>query len=257
MGTTSLVLAVIEAAQKGAGLPTAWRTLALADPVGDTQRVSRDLTLTRPLTLANGSQATAWQIQRTYLEGVREALGTSLEPGGEQADVLATWERILDLLINDRQAAAREVEWLAKWQVLQGLRDRHRLGWDHAKVKAADVQWSDLRPERGLYARLRAAGAVATMVSEQEVARAVTHPPRHTRAWFRGEAVRRYPDAVVAAGWNDIVFDVPAQPTLVRVPMPDPHRGTAALMADLLDAHPDPAGLVHALAGPGEVGEDA
>ncbi|WP_108719815.1 depupylase/deamidase Dop [Miniimonas sp. S16] len=261
LGMTSLVLGVLEAAVLGGSadpaadgdtpgvlaVPDAWAGLALADPVDAVHRVSRDLTLEEGLELADGGTATAWEIQRAYLDGVRQVLTDRLDE--DEARVVATWDRLLGLLRSDRPAAAREVEWLAKLQVLEALRARHHLAWDHAKVAAVDLQWSDVRPERGLYARLRAAGAVATLATEQEVSDAVVHPPVDTRAYFRGEAVRRYPDAVAAAGWNGLVLDVPSEPTLVRVPMTDPTRGTRALLGPLLDASPDAGALLARLTG--------
>ncbi|ROR93417.1 proteasome accessory factor A [Salana multivorans] len=248
LGTTSLVLAVLEAVERGeAAVPAAWDGLELADPVRAVQAVSRDLTLTGQLRLADGRELTAVEIQRRYLAGVRAVLADLLAADEAELAVARAWEEVLDLLLTDRTAAARRVEWLAKLGVLEGLRERHGLAWDHAKVQAVDLQWSDVRPERGLFARLRAAGAVDTLVTAEEVRRAVTTPPRDTRAWFRGETVRRYPDAVVAAGWNGVVLDVASEPTLVRLPMTDPLRGTAELTEHLLDACPDAAALVAAL----------
>ncbi|WP_199224363.1 depupylase/deamidase Dop [Serinibacter arcticus] len=248
LGTTSLVLSVLEAAQRGAQIPLSWEAAHLADPVASVQTVSRDLSLTAELdTAGDGVPLTALQIQRYYAAGVREVLGDDLTE--DDAAVLAAWERTLDLLEHDHDTAAREVEWLAKLRVLEGLRERHHLAWDHAKLAALDLQWSDVRPERGICARLRASGGVATVVPPDEVERAVTHPPTDTRAWFRGEALRRYPEAVAAAGWDGVVLDVPGEPTLVRVPMPDPRRGTQALMGALLDRHPTAATLVAELGG--------
>lgn len=253
LGATSLVLAVLEQVARGGAIPAAWDGLDLLEPVDAVRRVSQDLTLTAQLPLADGTTASAWEIQQRYLAGVRQALtaddGDAHRGQPDTDEVVATWERLLTLLRTDQTAAAREIEWLAKLHVLQGLRERHHLAWDHAKVQAVDLQWSDVRPERGLYARLRAAGAVTTMVSQTEVSHAVAHPPRNTRAWFRGELVRRYPGAVESAGWASAVVDAPDQPSLVRIPMPDPTRGTAALLEEVMAAHPDISGLVRALGG--------
>ncbi len=250
LGTTSLVLAVLEAVTRGdAAIPPAWESLTLAEPVEAVQQVSRDLTLTKPLHLADGRSLTAIEIQHAYLAGVRQVLADLLENDDAESAVATAWAEILEMLVTDRAAAARRVEWLAKLGVLEGLRERHGLTWDHAKVQAVDLQWSDVRPERGLYARLRAAGAVDTIVTEAEVRRAVENPPRDTRAWFRGESVRRFPVEVVAAGWNGIILDVESEPTLVRLPMVDPLRGTAELTEKLLDSCPDAAALVRALTG--------
>ncbi|GMA31111.1 depupylase/deamidase Dop [Litorihabitans aurantiacus] len=252
LGTTSLVLAVLEAAARedsGVEVPFAWEALHLADPVAAVAEVSRDLTLSARLDVAGeGTALTALEIQRHYAAGVREAIGDALDP--DDAAVLVAWERTLDLLEHDHDAAAREVEWLAKLRVLEGVKERHGLGWDHAKLAAIDLQWSDVRPERGICARLRAAGGVAEIVPADEAERAVHEPPTDTRAWFRGEALRRYGDAVAAAGWDGVVLDVASQPSLVRVPMPDPRRGTRALMGELLDRHPTADTLVAELLAP-------
>jgi proteasome accessory factor A len=45
-----------------------------------------------------------------------------------------------------------------------------------------------------------------------------------------------------------LIFDLDGQ-TLKRVPMLDPLRGTAAHTEGLLEAHPNPSGLVAALQG--------
>jgi Pup amidohydrolase len=210
--------------------------------------VSHDLTLTARLELVDGRRLTALQVQREYLEAVRAAVahgGTELDP--QSVDVLDRWESLLDRLATDPADCAREVEWLAKLRLLEGMRRRDRLAWDHPRLAAMDLQWSDVRPERGLYHRLVTAGAVELLVTSEQVAGAVLHPPRDTRAYFRGEAVARYGSEISAASWDSIVFDVPGAATLQRVPMRDPLRGTAAHVGDLLDASPDAATLLAAL----------
>ncbi len=62
----------------------------------------------------------------------------------------------------------------------------------------------------------------------------MTHPPTTTRAYFRGRCLAKYPDDVVAANWDSMVFDVGRDP-LRRVPMMEPLRGTAADVASLID----------------------
>jgi Pup amidohydrolase len=75
------------------------------------------------------------------------------------------------------------------------------------------------------------------------------HPPRNTRAYFRGEAVSRYAAEISAASWDSVVFDVPGSATLQRVPMRDPLRGTYAHVGALLEASPDATALLAALGG--------
>jgi proteasome accessory factor A len=106
-------------------------------------------------------------------------------------------------------------------------------------VRALDLQYHDLRPARSLYQRL----GLEKLVSEEAVATAVTDPPRTTRAYFRGECLKRYPGAIVAANWDSVVFDLGGGP-LRRVPMMEPLRGSAAHVATLLDRCSSAAELV-------------
>ncbi|ROS74376.1 proteasome accessory factor A [Cellulomonas sp. PhB143] len=256
LGTTSLVLWLTEnlgrLADAGHGVRAELAALRLADPVEDVRRVSRDLDLRAPLDLADGRRMTALEIQREYARLVRSAVvaldGT---PDAETAEVLDRWDSVLERLGTDRDLCAREVEWVAKLRVLEAMRRRDALGWDHPRLAALDLQWSDVRPERGVYHRLLAAGAVERLVDEREVAHAVEHAPADTRAYFRGEVMARFGDQVSAASWDSVIFDVAGARSLQRVPMLDPLRGTRAHIGALLDASPDAAALLAGLSGPG------
>ena len=251
LGTASLVLWLIEraVAEGGAGGALALvDRLALRDPVTAVHTVSHDLTMTARLELSDGRRLTALEVQQEYLAAVRMALAhVGGAPDAQTADVLARWEALLAALATDPASCARQVEWLAKLRLLDGMRRRDRLAWDHPRLAAVDLQWSDVRPERGLYHRLVSAGAVELLVTPEQVSEAVLHPPRDTRAYFRGEAVARYGAEISAASWDSVVFDVLGAATLQRVPMRDPLRGTAAHVESLLDSSPDAAALLEAL----------
>ena len=251
LGTTSLVLWLVERIADGTAkdLGATLDRLTLADPVAAVHTVSHDLALTARLRLADGRRLTAVEVQREYLAAVRTALGR--DPGtqvdAQTADVLARWGSLLDRLVTDPASCAREVEWLAKMRLLEGMRRRDHLDWDHPRLAAVDLQWSDVRPERGLYHRLVNAGAVERLVADDAVQAAVRTPPEDTRAYFRGETIARFGAHVSAASWDSVVFDVPGAPTLQRVPMRDPLRGTKAHVAALLEASPDVRSLLEAL----------
>ena len=74
-------------------------------------------------------------------------------------------------------------------------------------------------------------------------------PLDDTRAFFRGECLRRYGSSVAAASWDSVIFDV-GRESLVRVPMLEPQRGTRAHVGELLDRCPTAASLIDALVGP-------
>ena len=112
-----------------------------------------------------------------------------------------------------------------------------------------DLQYADIDPERGLAQRLMHSGRMRRITSPAEVESAITTPPTDTRAWFRGECLRRFPERVAAAGWDSVVFDIPGQSSLQRVPTPDPLRGTKEHVADIMARAETPADLLRALAG--------
>ncbi len=243
LGTTSLLLWLVERA----AVPLELDGLELVDPVSEVHSVSRDPGLRHRLALADGRSMTALDIQRCYLDVLARAVEETGGADDQTRDVLDRWASVLDRLATDPMTCARDVEWVAKLRVLEAMRSRDHLSWDNARLAALDLQWSDVRPERGIFARLAASGAVERLVSPQDVAAAVHEPPQDTRAYFRGESVRRYGADVAAANWDSVVFDLPSERTLQRVPMLEPHRGTRAHVGALLDRSPDAAALVGAL----------
>ena len=62
----------------------------------------------------------------------------------------------------------------------------------------------------------------------------MTEPPTTTRAYFRGRCLQKWPDDIVAANWDSMVFDIGRDP-LRRVPMMEPLKGTAEHVGRLLD----------------------
>ncbi len=243
MGTTSLVLAMIEADAVGPDL-------TVRRPVATLHEVSHDTTLQTRLELADGRRMTAVELLWEYHD--RAAAFVESRSGGapdvDTAEVMHWWSTVLDKLGRDPMDARREVDWVAKLAVLEGYRERDGVGWGDPRLKAVDLQWSDVRAERGIAHRLAAAGHLEVLVDEADVQRAVTEPPADTRAWFRGTCLSRFPEDVVAASWDSVIFDVAGQRMLQRVPMLEPLRGTEAGVGDIVRAAPDAASLLRALA---------
>jgi proteasome accessory factor PafA2 len=243
LGTTSLVLAMVEAEFLDD------LDLMPARPVTELHAVSHDPTLKHTVMLRDGRRLTAVQLQMEYLERsrkfVEDRYGADVDD--QTADVLARWESVLTRLEADPRSLTRELDWVAKWELLEGYRRRDGLDWSDARMHLVDLQYSDVRPERGLYHRLVARGSMDRLLSDEQVAQAVASPPVDTRAYFRGECLRRYGDAVAAASWDSVIFDIAGRESLQRVPTLDPLRGTQAHVQPLLDRCPTAADLVAAL----------
>jgi len=226
VGTTALVLAMVEDDQLDP-------TLAVVDPVRAMQAVSWDVDLTGTLKLADGRRATAIEVQWELLEAARKYLlerGNEMVGGPVADQVVDRWEAVLVGLETDPKSLVGQVDWVTKRRVVDAFRDRHELGHDDLRLAALDLQYHDLRPDRSLFARLGA----ETLVDPNDVRRATEEPPTDTRAYFRGRCLSRWPDRIVAANWDSMVFDVAGE-SLRRVPMMDPSRGTEEHVATLLD----------------------
>ncbi|MFD6364984.1 proteasome accessory factor PafA2 family protein, partial [Streptomyces roseolus] len=112
-----------------------------------------------------------------------------------------------------------------------------------------DLQYADVRPDKGLYNRLAARGRMKRLLDESEVERAETAPPEDTRAYFRGRCLEQYADDVAAASWDSVIFDLPGRDSLQRVPTLEPLRGTKAHVGALLDRCRTAEELVRVLSG--------
>ncbi|HEV8564628.1 MAG TPA: depupylase/deamidase Dop [Actinomycetota bacterium] len=234
IGTTAIVLKMIE----DAFLPD----LTLQSPVQALHEISRDITCTTTVPLVDGRRLTAVQLQWEYFEHARKYVDRE-DDTPENREVLDRWEGVLGALETEPFALHRELDWVAKYRLLEAYRERDDLGWGDSKLRAIDLQYHDVRREKGLYHRLEAAGKVERLTTDDEVERAIMEPPEGTRAYFRGKCISRYPDAIAAASWDSLIMDVGAD-ALQRIPMREPLRGTKAHVAELLDACKDAASLV-------------
>jgi Pup amidohydrolase len=238
VGTTTLVLTLVE----DDALPRAFR---FASPVAAMRQVSYDLTMRRPLELDDGTTVTALEVQWELYEASRkyvESRGTDHVGGPAAVDVLDRWETVLATLEEDPLRLAGQLDWVAKYDLLDRYAERHGLDWSDARLAAIALQYHDLRPEKSLFRRL----GTERLVGDDEVRDAMTEPPEDTRAYFRGKCLQRWADHVVSANWDSLVFDVGTEP-LRRVPMMEPTRGTRAHVGTLVEESASPADLIRRL----------
>lgn len=237
VGTTGLVLSMIE----DGAFP---KELVVKDPVSQIKRISRDDTLRHAVETVNGRRVSALVVQRLLFEACEKYLANSDgDPiGGDANDVMVLWDEVLCGLESDPDSVAHIVDWVAKRRLVQGYQERHGLQSGHPRLKAIDLQYHDMRESHCLASK----AGLRTIVSNADVVEAISEPPKETRAWFRGKCVQRWPEQIVAANWDSIVFDVGVDP-LRRVPMMEPLRGSEALTKALLDSSKTAGELIEAL----------
>ncbi len=205
----------------------------LEDPVQAIKAVSRDLAVKGDLKLAGGRTTTAIAVQRAYLKAAQDFYA-SHELTLPVKEVLVRWEETLDKLERDPRELARELDWVAKRALIESYLDRKGCGWNDPRVAMMDLQYHDVRPEKGLYFTLERANRVERIVMDEEVRQAETVAPLDTRAYFRAACVKKWPQEVYAASWTSVLFDV-GNAVIKKVPLLEPLRGTEALTKDLLD----------------------
>ncbi|WP_172119982.1 proteasome accessory factor PafA2 family protein [Actinomyces faecalis] len=234
VATTSLLLWYLERSHaRGEGLGRLEGLRLTGDPVEEQWATSHDVTLRHELATVDGPR-TALGIQRRYLEVVGQAVaddGLDDQDAALTRQALSLWDEVLTALEDyaaalgtPRQAqattrAARDVEWVAKLQLCEGLRARASSGWDDPRLAALDIQWADLRGGQGLAERLVAAGRTRRLATDEEIEDAALTAPAGTRAALRGRAVAELAQ-VVGASWTSLVLDLPGRAELARLSLP-------------------------------------
>ncbi len=234
-GATALLLSMIE---DGA----VKRDLSLRDPVRALKEISHDPACRREVGMENGKKLTAVQIQREFLEmALRWASSRELDPVSK--DVLVKWQFVLERLERDPMELAREIDWVIKKAMIESFIERKGLDWQSPQVQMLDLQYHDTRPDKGLYFMLERQGRVERIVTDAEIDAAVTEAPVDTRAYFRGECLKRYPAQVFGVNWDSISFGVGDEP-IKRVLMGEPLKGSKVHVESLFAASPTAADLV-------------
>jgi proteasome accessory factor A len=150
--------------------------------------------------------------------------------GGDCKDILVLWGNVLAKLKSDPDSLADTIDWIAKRRILDAMRKRDDLPYDHPRLKAIDFQYHEMSASRGLFPKL----GCLTICEKNDVVRAMSEPPINTRAFFRGKCISTWPQSVTSANWDSVVFDT-GEPTLQRIPMMDPLKGTERHVGHLFE----------------------
>ncbi len=184
IGTTDLVLRMIEAG-------SVLRDLTLENPIRAIREVSHDITGRRRVKLANGREASALDIQAEYLAKATDFIARrGADP--TTARVLELWERTIRAIsTGDHDLVAREIDWVAKYQLIERYRAKHDLPLSSPRVAQLDLAYHDVNRARGLYYLLERRGAMERVSTDLKIFEAKAVPPQTTRARLRGEFIRR------------------------------------------------------------------
>ena len=156
-GTTSLVLDLIEAGVD-------FSDIELARPVTAVHTISHDPTLQATVALTDGRELTALALQREYLQRCTRFHEQNHSDDARAKHVLDTWADVLDKLERDPMECSDILDWPAKLRLFEGFRQREGLTWSAPRLQLIDLQYSDVRLDKGLYNRLVARGSMKRLV---------------------------------------------------------------------------------------------
>lgn len=209
MGTTALVLEALNRFPKRV-YPV------LADPLGALTAISRDPTFRWETVLQDSKLSTAVTVQRKYLQAVRELCDLS-DP--TKAQLVSDWEGVLDDLEKDYTRCRNRLDWVAKLMLIREFQEREKVPDDDPWLQSLDLEYHRLDRNEGLYYGLEQAGAMLGVPDDCEVRRAISQPPRTTRAYIRGKCVQKFTNLILSAQWDHITLQ--SSGGAVKIPLVD------------------------------------
>jgi proteasome accessory factor A len=231
VGSTLLLL---RAAEAGIDLPD----LELANPVHAIREVAQGWRDAHPIAMADGRTIKPPQIQWRFFEAAQlasQATAATQHQSAEDAVVLDLWERALNAWDRlDFDGLETELDWLAKWRLIERYRQRTGAALADPKVLRLELAYHQLACQSGLRERLEATGNLADGMVQNQGKLAVTTPPGTTRAWSRGRfiAAARHAGREYTVDWMRLKLGQGVAVNLTD-PLDAANPAAEALIADL------------------------
>jgi proteasome accessory factor A len=200
VGTTCLVL---DLAEDGL-IPT---SMHLYDPLVALKDVSRDESYKWVVQFADGRTIGSVDLHREYL-----ALAQTYRGRDEETDwTLTEWEATLNQLEKDPMVMDDRLDWVAKRKLVEMYRESEGLEWNDDALHSIDLEYHNIDPDKSLYHGWAESNAVRRIVSDNDIARAMSDPPTNTRALGRAHLVqwlvKRSSPAAYWVDWDAVYLD--------------------------------------------------
>ncbi len=166
-----------------------FRDLSLENPIRAIREIAHDPTCRRKIRLMNGRELSALDIQWEYLD---RAMRFARSPGFplQVKAAVDRWESLLTGLEKDPMTLDREIDWVAKYRLLERYQHRRNLQLSDARLAMMDLSYHDVNRDRGLFYMMQDKGMMERVVGDEDIANAVRRPPQTTRAKLRGEFIK-------------------------------------------------------------------
>ncbi len=227
VGTTAALLQMLED-------DVVFRDMTLENPIRSIREIARDRTCRRPVRLANGRELSALDMQWEYLDRtLRYARTRGFPPEIDRA--IGMWEHLLTGLEKDPMTLSREVDWVAKLQLLDQYSARHDLPLSSPRMSLVDLAYHDVNRRRGLYYILERRGLMDRVVTDGQIDAAMTAPPATTRARLRGDFIKaaKLKKRDFTVDWVHLKLNDQAQRTIV---CKDPFRAVDERVEKLISS---------------------
>jgi len=169
----------------------------LKNPARALSQVSRDPEAL--LEFEDGSLKKSEDILLRYLDMAQDA--GILE--GEWDRCARACERLIRQRREDPDAFAREVDWAAKKHMIESFRESEGLNWADQRLRAFDLEYSNIDPGEGLFDALIEAGMAEP---HPDVGDRLQKPYEPTRALARSVAVSQFGEELTGACWRSVTF---------------------------------------------------
>lgn len=234
LGTASLVMDLFED-----GLT---KKIKLDNPLETFHAVSRDLTFKERYAVnvdGNNNPLTAVGIQRLYHSLALENYG-GRDPMTDQ--VLEMWGTTLDMIETgaDSVTLTRQLDWPLKKALIDDMMESRGCNLGDERIGNVDLQYHQVGGN-GIFNMLQSDGHVDRLLTDEQIIERVTNPPESTRAWARGQLIKR--GIVEKCDWHRIRISDPK----TELFFPNPLRGTKAELEGVFNSNPDNGNLIKEL----------
>jgi Pup amidohydrolase len=182
-------------------------------------------------------------MQWYFHEAAQRYVATHPDCNPTYSGILVEWGSVLERLAADPMQLHREIDWVMKLHLLTNYMDRRTSDWDDPRIAMMDLQYHDVRPDKGLYHVLERSGAARRMLTDEDIMRSMEEPPEDTRAYFRGQCLKKFKHQIFGVNWDSISFNLGEGP-IKRILMEEPTRGTKQHVEQLLERSETAADLV-------------
>ena len=190
--TTVLKVAITELVLRAAELGLLKDRFTVENPIKAIREISSDLKFKNTFRLATGREITALQMQNeiykiiTSMPGLDEILE---KPFYKYA--LDLWRRSLDAIESeDYSLVDMEIDWMIKRKFMNSYKEKHQLNDMDSRLILLDLTYHNIRKDRGLFYILEKSGMAKTLVTNNDINKAMEYPPETTRAALRGKFIK-------------------------------------------------------------------